>query len=120
MTEIVLNIERRTKSNNNYNTITRYLNPYRYNTRVEEFNNVNTYSFAFKPELFQPTGALNMNKYNTLRLQLILDKQQFLNYFGGIMNITNLDTIMMTINLSTLEYNLLRYQSGLAGLLFMK
>lgn len=105
----------------NYNNITRLLNPYRYNTRISsENNNINTYSFAFQPEKFQPTGAINMDMYNTFRMQLVIDKQNFLNYFGSITNVTNLDTIMITIKLTTLEYNLLRYQSGLAGLLFMK
>jgi hypothetical protein len=105
----------------NYNNITRLLNPYRYNTRISsQNNNINTYSFAFQPEKFQPTGAINMNMYNTFRIQLIIDKKKFLNFFGNITNITNLDTVMITINLTTLEYNLVRYQSGLAGLLFMK
>ena len=58
--------------------------------------------------------------YNTFRIQLVIDKNKFLKYFGTINNSTNLDTIMITLNLTTLEYNLVRYQSGLAGLLFMK
>ena len=104
----------------NYNNITRLLNPYKYNTRVESTNNIHVYSFAFEPEKFQPTGSINMDMYNSFRIQLILDKNKFLQYFGSLNNISNLDTIMITMNLSTLEYNLLRYQSGLAGLLFMK
>lgn len=104
----------------NYNDITRLINPYRYNTRVNANNNINTYSFAFEPEKFQPTGAINMDMYNTFRIQLVIDKNKFLKYFGNINTATNLDSIMMTINLSTLEYNLVRYQSGLGGLLFMK
>ena len=104
----------------NYNNITRLLNPYRYNTRVSSDNNINTYSFAFEPEKFQPTGAVNMDMYNTFRIQLVIDKNKFIQYFGYFNYISNLDTITMTLNLSTLEYNLIRYQSGLAGLLFMK
>jgi hypothetical protein len=104
----------------NYNNITRLLNPYRYNTRADSNNNINVYSFAFEPEKFQPTGSINMDMYNTFRIQLILDKNLFLQYFGTFNNISNLDTIIIKINLTTLEYNLLRYQSGLAGLLFMK
>lgn len=104
----------------NYNAITRLINQYKYNTRADPNNNINVYSFAFEPEKFQPTGSINMDMYNSFRIQLILDKNKFLQYFGSFNNITNLDTIMITMNLSTLEYNLLRYQSGLAGLLFMK
>ena len=103
-----------------YNNITRLLNPYRYNTRVDPNNNINTYSFAFEPEKFQPTGSINMDMYNTFRIQLIMDKNKFIQYFGYFNYISNLDTITMTLKLSTLEYNLIRYQSGLAGLLFMK
>ena len=104
----------------NYNNITRLLNPYRYNTRVDMDNNINTYSFAFEPEKFQPTGSINMDMYNTFRIQLVIDKNKFIEYFGYFNYISNLDTITMTLKLSTLEYNLIRYQSGLAGLLFMK
>jgi hypothetical protein len=104
----------------NYNNITRLLNPYRYNTRVEYNNNINTYSFAFEPEKFQPTGTINMDKYNTFRIQILIDKSKFVNYFGYFNYISNLDTMTLTLKLSTLEYNLIRYQSGLAGLLFYK
>jgi len=104
----------------NYNDITRLINPYKYNTRVDVNNNINTYSFAFEPEKFQPTGAINMNMYNTFRIQVVIDKNKFLKYFGNIKTATNLDSIMMRLNLTTLEYNLVRYQSGLGGLLFMK
>jgi hypothetical protein len=107
-------------STSNYNNITRLLNPYKYNTRADSSNNINVYSFAFEPEKFQPTGSINMDMYNSFRIQLILDKNKFLQYFGSFNNISNLDEIIITMNLSTLEYNLLRYQSGLAGLLFMK
>ena len=104
----------------NYNSITQSINQYKYNTRADPNNNINVYSFAFEPEKFQPTGSINMDMYNSFRIQLILDKNKFLQYFGSFNSITNLDTTMITMNLSTLEYNLLRYQSGLAGLLFMK
>jgi hypothetical protein len=104
----------------NYNNITRLINPYKYNTRVSMDNIINTYSFAFKPETFQPTGTLNMNMYNTLRIQLILDKNKFIKYFGTFNVASNLSSTMITMNLSTLEYNFVRYQSGLAGLLYFK
>lgn len=104
----------------NYNSLTRLVNPYKYNTRVDSNNNVNVYSFAFEPEKFQPTGTINMDMYNTLRIQLILDKNKFIKIFGNVNTITNLDTVTIKMNLSTVEYNLIRYQSGLAGLLFMK
>jgi hypothetical protein len=119
-----ININKSSNSNGittyNYNSITRLINQYKYNTRADPNNNINVYSFAFEPEKFQPTGSINMDMYNSFRIQLILDKNKFLQNFGSFNSITNLDTIMITMNLSTLEYNLLRYQSGLAGLLFMK
>lgn len=113
-----------TTSNNlttyNYSNITKLINPYKYNTRANIDDNINVYSFAFDPEKFQPTGAINMDMYNTFRIQLVVDKNKFLKYFGIFDTSTNLDSIMMTLNLTTLEYNLVRYQSGLGGLLFMK
>jgi hypothetical protein len=104
----------------NYSNITKILNPYRYNTRTDINNDINVYSFSFSPEKIQPTGTINMDMYNTFRIQLVFNKNKFIKYFGYFNYITNLDTLIITMKLSTSEYNFLRCQSGLAGLLFMK
>lgn len=105
----------------NYNYITTILNPYKYNTRAYSNANCfyNVYSFALEPENFQPTGAINLSKFNVFTVELEIDKNKLYNYINNFSNLYNLNKIIMTMNLNTLEYNLVRYQSGLSGLLFV-
>jgi hypothetical protein len=104
---------------NNYNKITTLINSYKYNTKNLLDTNYNVYSFALFPEKLQPTGAFNMSVINTFTIQLVLDKKKYLQYFKTIGKTTNLDSMTIQMNLQTIEYNVLRYQSGLAGLLFV-
>ena len=104
---------------NDYNKITTLINSYKYNTKNLLDTKFNVYSFALFPEKLQPTGAFNMRVINTFTIQLVLDKQKYLQYFKSIGNTTNLDTVTIQMNLQTIEYNILRYQAGIAGLLFV-
>jgi hypothetical protein len=104
---------------NNYNKITTIMNGYKYNTKELLDANYNIYSFALFPEKLQPTGAFNMNVINNFTIQLVLDKKKFMQYFANLGKLTNNDTITIKMNLETLEYNIIRYQSGIAGLLFL-
>jgi len=105
----------------NYNTITTIINPYKYNTRAYSSNNYfyNVYSFGLEPENFQPTGAFNLSKFNIFTIELIIDKNKLYNYINNFSNLYDLNRLTITMNLNTLEYNLVRYQSGLSGLLFV-
>lgn len=103
----------------NYNKITTILNPYKYNTKVNLDKNYNTYSFALKPTEFQPTGAVNMSNYKIFRIQIQIDKRKFFKYLNNINTLFNLKDINFRIFLTTYEYNIVRYQSSLAGLLFI-
>lgn len=103
----------------NYNKITTVLNPYKYNTKVNLDKNYNTYSFALEPTEFQPTGAINMSNYKTFRIQIQIDKQKFFKYLNDINTLFNLKDINFKILFTTYEYNIVRYQSSLAGLLFI-
>ncbi len=107
--------------NRNNNAITTYLNPYRYNTRANANNNrnLNVYSFALEPEEFQPTGAINLNLTRVFSIQVILDKKSVQNYADNTGNLFDLSKLSAQINLTTIQYNLIRYQSGLSGLLFV-
>lgn len=106
-------------SSNNYNGITTILNHYRYNTRAQANTNLNVYSFALKPEEFQPTGAINLNTTRIFSIQITMDKKGLLNYFGNTKTLFDLGKFSAQINLTTVQYNILRYQSGLSGLLFI-
>jgi hypothetical protein len=105
----------------NNNSITTYLNPYRYNTRANSNNNnnLNVYSFALEPEEFQPTGAINLNLTKIFSIQITMDKNALLKYITNTKNLFDLKKLTVQINLTTIQYNLVRYQSGLSGLLFV-
>ena len=104
--------------NNNYakkyNKITTLLNQYKYSVQANKINPYNIYSFALLPNGEQPSGAINMNMYNVLRIQLIVDKKVYERLFGCVKN------VKIDIEINTVEYNLLRFQSGISGLLFSK
>jgi hypothetical protein len=102
-----------------YNKITTLLNPYRYNTKVKIDKNYNTYSFALEPTFFQPSGAINMSNYKVFRIQVQISKIKLIEYLKKFETLFNLKNLDFKMNLTTYEYNLVRYQSGLAGLLFV-
>jgi hypothetical protein len=103
-----------------YNKLTTLVNPYKYNTKVNVNKNYNTYSFALEPTNFQPSGAINMSKYKIFQIQIQIDKKKFLTYINNINILFNLKKINFKIFITTFEYNIIRYQSSLAGLLFIK
>ncbi len=104
----------------NYNGITKVLNQYKYHTRanLNNYNNYNVYSFGLEPEEFQPTGALNMNTFRLFTIQVILKKSIILDFIGKTNKLFDLNKLSLKINLTTFNYNFVRYQSGLSGLLF--
>ena len=72
-----------------------------------------------EPEEFQPTGAINLNVTKVFSIHIILDKKSVLNYASNTGNLFDLSKLSAQINLTTIQYNLIRYQSGLSGLLFV-
>ena len=101
-----------------YIAINSFMNTYKYNTRSNPNTKYYSYSFAFTPETLQPTGAINMSTNLYYGIQVVLDKTQMLKYLQNN-DINNLNKITIKMNLYTLEYNILRYQSGLSGLLYV-
>ena len=102
--------------NDRNNTITTNINKYKYNTRANPDNIYNVYSFAFKPEELQPSGAINMSRFTTFRIELVYDNKKLLNYLGNFNKITDINSLSVKMTLQTLEYNVIAYRSGLAGL----
>lgn len=103
----------------NLNDITLNVNQYKYNTRANANGYFNVYSFALEPEQFQPSGAFNMSTINTFTIELLIDKNKLVSYFNNFNILYNINDLSIIMNLSTLEYNFIRYQSGLSGLLFI-
>lgn len=102
-----------------YNKITTVLNPYKYNTKVNLDKKYNTYSFALEPTEFQPSGTINMSNYKVFRIQVQIDKKKLLKYINNLNTLFRLKDINFKMYMTTYEYNMIRYQSSLGGLLFV-
>jgi hypothetical protein len=79
----------------------RLLEPYYRHTAIPN-NFIYTYSFAYKPEEYQPSGTLNFSRIDNpvLHIKLIEElKETFINIYA-------------------LNYNVLKIESGMGGLLF--
>ncbi len=103
----------------NFNGITTTINPNRYHTRADADNYYNVYSFALEPEQFQPTGAMNLNPYKIFTIEIVLSKKGLVDYITNVDTLFGLNKLSMEIDLHTVNYNFVRYQSGLSGLLFI-
>ena len=116
----VANSKNGLNNNSNLSSISQlygYINAYKYNTRSNPNLSYYSYSFAFKPETLQPTGAYNMSNTSKFWISLVLDYSKLLKYIGGY---NNLKQLSIKMNLLTYEYNILRFQSGIAGLLYQQ
>ena len=97
----------------NYNSLTTTINKYKYNTRANNTTTFNTYSFALNPEEFQPSGTLNMNVIKNFTITPLIDVSKIKQF------ITGTNDFVVKINLNNVAYNLIRYQAGLAGLMYV-
>ena len=81
----------------------RVIQPYQYHTRVPR-NFIYVYSFAFKPEQHQPTGTCNFSRLDNASLELTLN-----------------DCVIQKetqLNIYAKNYNVLRIEAGIAGLVY--
>ena len=99
-----------------YNDLFKYITTYKYNTRSDPKSKYYAYSFAFRPEILQPSGTMNMSTISRFGLTLIIDRLRLIKYIGN----ENLKKLGIRLNLFTFEYNILRYQSSMAHLLFLQ
>jgi len=81
----------------------RVLQPYQYHTRVPR-NFIYIYSFSFRPEDHQPTGTCNFSRLDSASLDLILNEC-----------VIQKDT---QCNIYATNYNILRIEAGIAGLIY--
>ena len=101
--------------NPDYNTITTTINQYKYNTSAYGPTDIrgrgyNAYSFAFTPEEFQPSGAINMSQINTFSIELVIDPK----------SVNEPMTTLSTLSMYTTGYNVMRYQGGIGALLYTR
>ncbi len=97
----------------NYNSITTTINKYKYNTRATNNSFINTYSFALKPEEFQPSGTFNTSAIKKFTITLFINISLIKKF------VSNKNNFVVKLNLNTVGYNWIRYQAGLAGLLYI-
>lgn len=80
----------------------RLVQPYLYHTRIPT-NYIYLYSFGFKPEEAQPTGTCNFSLLDNIRLYFEMNRIRHSDY---------------TIKVWAINYNVLLFCSGLAGIAF--
>jgi hypothetical protein len=76
---------------------------------------INVYSFALKPEDHQPSGTCNFSRIDNATLQVSLgyqNQQGNQSYFTNTLGGTGSSSIL---NIYTVNYNVLRVMSGMAG-----
>ncbi len=103
----------------NFNKITTTLNKYKYCTRANE-NDINTYSFSYGPNNIQPSGAVNLYKLDKFTIEIAINNKLLVEAISRISNFWRIESIDWNLNLHSLNYNILRYQSGLSGLLYKR
>ena len=79
-----------------------HIQPYQHHSNVPTSGNIYTYSFALKPEEYQPSGTCNFSRLKTAQI-LSNDSQ-----YG------------LGIEVFAVNYNILKITSGMGGLLFSK
>jgi hypothetical protein len=85
--------------------------PCNHHTNIPESPGINIYSFALKPEDYQPSGTINFSRLDTAKLKvttgsLYCDKTK---YLGGT---------PMNISIYAMNYNILRIVNGMGGLAY--
>ena len=88
--------DRFTKRNGEYFSL---VQPYQHHTNIPLNAGINLYSFALKPEEYQPSGTLNISKVNTTELIVKPKKQGTLRLWG-------------------VNYNVLRVLGGIGGIVY--
>jgi len=89
-----------------------YVQPFQHFSNTPA-DGVNVYSFALKAEDHQPTGTCNFSRIDNATLQLDLGKYNASDsaYVGSFIGTSS----NSTVNIYTVNYNVLRVMSGMAG-----
>lgn len=87
-----------------------YVQPHKHHTRSAP-DGLNVYSFALRPEEFQPSGTCNFSRVDTAVLSLIIGNSKLNS--AQLYSLLSTDSI---IDVYGLSYNILRIMSGMAGL----
>ena len=95
--EITIKLNEYNKITNREDTYFTHIQPFQHHTNVPVGTGINTYSFALKPEEYQPSGTCNFSRLKSAKIE----------------SKTGLGIEVYAIN-----YNILKITSGMAGLVF--
>jgi hypothetical protein len=91
-----------------------YVQPFQHFSNTPA-DGINVYSFALKPEDHQPSGTCNFSRIDNATLQLTLGSSNFAGdstYLANTLGGSNSNSLL---NIYTVNYNVLRVMSGMAG-----
>lgn len=91
-----------------------YVQPFQHFSNTPA-DGINVYSFALKPEDHQPSGTCNFSRIDNATLQVSLgyqNQQGTQSYFTNTLGGTGSSSLL---NIYTVNYNVLRVMSGMAG-----
>jgi hypothetical protein len=99
-----------------------YVQPYQHFSNTPS-DGINVYSFALKPEDHQPSGTCNFSRIDNATLNVSLVGNNSVPSYGNVYgkgNYSPLSDILVnggnnTMNIYTVNYNVLRVMSGMAG-----
>lgn len=97
--EITIKLNEYDKITNREDMYFTHIQPYQHHTNIPIGSGIYTYSFALKPEDYQPSGTCNFSRLKTAQIRSKL----------GI-----------GIEVYAINYNILKITSGMAGLVFSK
>lgn len=76
-----------------------HIQPFQHHTNIPQSNNIFVYSFALKPEDYQPTGTCNFSRLKNVQINNSSSQYTGMKVYG-------------------ISYNILQIESGMAGLVF--
>ena len=88
-----------------------YVQPYQHFSNTPS-DGINVYSFALKPEDHQPSGTCNFSRIDNATLNLSLLSANSIPAMSTLQSLLGSDS---TLNIYTVNYNVLRVMSGMAG-----
>ena len=99
-----------------------YVQPYQHFSNTPS-DGINVYSFALKPEDHQPSGTCNFSRIDNATLNVALVGNASVPVYGAVYGETNFSPLSdifagsndSTMNIYTVNYNVLRVMSGMAG-----
>ena len=95
----------------------RLAQPYEHHTRIPK-NYIYSYSFALRPEEHQPSGTCNFSRIDNSHLVFRIRNNITGNEGNGDGNVLEPYSVVPTLNLWAVSYNILRIMSGMGGLAY--